>query len=144
LKFGSLFQACFYFCLAVAIATLFINIVQGLNVFGNPDIGQGVVIGGNESNVFTSLTGLTGGFEYVWGLAVGLGLAGSAILAWATHSTIPIGVYLFGTLFWTSYSRLISVISIGDYIPADFLLGITVAMMFLFAGAVIGMLSGGG
>ena len=143
MKFGSIFQACFYFCLAIAIATLFINVVQGLNVFSNPNIETGVNLGSNASNAFTAITGLTGGLEYFWGLSVGVGLAITGIIAYATHSTIPIGIYLFGTLFWTSYTRLISIIG-GYNIPGDFIMGITVALMILFAGAVVGLLSGGG
>lgn len=142
MKFSTLFHSCFYFCLAIAIGTLFINFVQGMGVFGNPNIQTGISVGSDSGNVFTMITGLSGGLEYFWGLAVGVGLAVTSIIAYATRSTTPIGVYLFGTLFWTSYTRLIGIT--GSYIPGDFLLGVTVALMLLFAGAVIGMLSGGG
>jgi len=141
-KFSTLYQSCFYFCLAITIATLFINFVDGLDLFGNANIEIGADIGNNATNAFTQITGLTGGFEYFWGLAVGVGLAVTSVIAYATQSTTPIGVYLFGTLFWTSYTRLLSIT--GGFIPDSFELGVTVALMLLFAGAVVGMLSGGG
>lgn len=142
MKFSSLFQACFYFCMVITVVTLFINIVGAMDVFGESNYETGVNIGEDPDNVFQDVSGLSNGYEWFWLAAVGGGLGASILIGIATSSTIPIGVFLFGTVFWTSYTRLMSIT--GNYIPNDFMLGITVALMFLFAGAVIGLLSGGG
>ena len=61
-----------------------------------------------------------------------------------TQSTNMIGVWLFSSVFWTSYNNAISVIDVNSWIPGDFLLMFTVAFLFLWVGAVIGILTGSG
>lgn len=141
MEWSTLYRGCFWFCVAITVITLSISFVSGTEIFGE-HIEMGIDTSGNSTTVFTQLSGLTGGLEYMWGLAVGVGLAITSVIAYATHSTTPIGIYLFATIFWTSYSRGISIVQ--EYIPDDFLLIGTVAMLFLFTGAVIGMLSGSG
>ena len=142
MNLGTLFQTCLYFCLCIIIITLCINFVDGLNVFPTP-IEAGFDASGSSDNIFSSLTNLGGGLEYVWLLALGGGLAVTGFTMLITHSTIPLGVYLFSAVFWTSYVRVLAVIYTW-YIPSDFLVIGTVVMLFLFAGAVAGMLGGSG
>lgn len=118
--------------------------IQGLGSFPlaeDETIGTGNV---TNRNVLTVLTGLSGGMEGMWALFLVAGAAASVFLAWATHSVVPIGIYLFSEVFWTSWIRTHGILNFGGYIPADFLLLITIGMIFLFIAAVIGMLTGSG
>ena len=142
MNLNTLFQTCLYFCLCVIIVTLCINFVEGLNVFPTP-IESGFNVGGSSDNIFGALSGLGGGLEFVWLLAMGGGLAVTGLTLFITHSTIPLGVYLFSAVFWTSYIRALAVIYTW-HIPDDFLVIGTVVMLFLFAGAVAGMFGGSG
>ena len=118
--------------------------IQGLGAF---PLVEDESIGINDvttTNALTVLTGLSGGMETMWALFLVAGAAASVFLAWATHSVVPIGIYLFSEVFWTSWIRTHSLLDFGGYIPADFLLLISVGMLFLFIAAVIGMLTGSG
>ncbi|GAG99121.1 unnamed protein product, partial [marine sediment metagenome] len=114
----------------------------GLNVFPVP-IESGFNVGGSSDNIFGALTNLGGGLEFVWALAITGGLAVTGLTMLVTHSIIPLGVYLFSAVFWTSYIRALAVIYTWQ-IPDDFLVIGTVIMLFLFAGAVAGMFGGSG
>lgn len=141
MEWATLYRGCFWFCIAITAITLSISFVSGMEIFGE-HIEMGINTSGNSTTIFTQLSGLTGGLEYMWGLAIGVGLALTSVIAYATNSTTPIGIYLFAIVFWTSYTRGISIVN--GYIPASFLLIGTVMMLFMFSGAVIGMLSGSG
>ena len=142
MNLSNFFQTCLYFCLCMIIVTLCINFVDGLGVFPTP-IESGVDVSGSSDDIFTKLTNIKGGLKYVWAFAIGTGLAVAGLVAWVTHSTIPFGIYLFSAVFWTSYGRALSIVYTW-HIPGDFLVIGTVLMLFLFAGAVAGMLSGSG
>ena len=80
------------------------------------------------------------GIFSVAGLIIVLGYA------YRTGSWNIVGAYLFGVLFWGSWGSTLSVLSLGGFFNnsylTSFLLLITVAMTFIFAGAVIGILGG--
>ena len=99
----------------------------------------------DESNALEGLTGLSdptmqGMFVIVTTLA---GITAVALAA-ATNQVAPIGVYLFGEVFWTSYIRLNSIVTAGGYVPVEFVTIFFVATLFLFIAAVIGMFTGSG
>lgn len=123
------------------VLTLSINFINGLDIFETVETGVG--ISGDSDNIFSQLTGLTGGMEFIWLAVTSLAGVGAVLLATFMHSAIPVGAYLFSVVFWTSYGRSLSVLS-GLYIPSDFLLIGTVAMLFIWAGALAGMFSGSG
>jgi len=70
----------------------------------------------------------------------GTGILG-LFLAWAMHSAVPIGVWLFSSVFWSSYGNALGVL---DIVPAEFRLIGTAVMLFIWVGAVAGMFSGSG
>jgi len=146
LNIGSYFQLALYFTIGILIFTLCVNFVDGMGVFtveGSPvHIDKGVSVSGNASNIFYQFTGLTGGMEYVWGLGISLAALGSVALAWATKQTIPIGIFVFSSVFWTSWIRCWSIFT--GVIPDEFLTIAHVVMLMIFAGAIAGLLSGGG
>ena len=146
MRLGSLFQVAFFFVVAIMVFTLCVNFVDGLGVFsseGTPIyIDKGLEAEGNASDVFASITGLDGGMQYVWGLGITLAALGSVALAWATGQTTPIGVYIFSAVFWTSWIRCFSIFE--TIVPTELTMIAHIIMLFIFAGAIAGVLSGGG
>ena len=137
----SFFRVCLYICFALIAFTLFINFVDGLNAFpveskaGMEDI--------DESNALSKLTGLSDDMSAFWLIAVGGTGIGAIALAWLSHSITPVGIHIFSTVFWTSYTRANGVLNTGGYIPDEFLNVFLVLMLFVFIGAVVSMLTGG-
>lgn len=143
-SYNTFYQGCFYFCVATIIATVCINFAGELGVFG-VTFSTGVPTSGqNASAIFTLMTGLTGGMEFMWGLAIAGGFIGSVMLTYISRTTTPIAIFLFSSVFWTSYLRATSVVAYGGYIPESILTIAFVGMFCMFAGAIIGMLSGSG
>jgi hypothetical protein len=62
----------------------------------------------------------------------------------AMRSVVPVGIGLFGGIFWSSFISVHGILSIGGYIPIELLTVFTVATTFIFIAAIIGMLTGGG
>jgi hypothetical protein len=122
--------------------SLSVTFIYNLGIFpmpGNPGI-EGI----NDANVLSRITGLTGGMEGVWLLVTTVSGFGFLMLALLTQSMVPIGLYLFGVVFWTAYLNVASILNVGGFIPGDFLLLFTVGLIFIFIAAVIGMLTGSG
>ena len=97
------------------------------NIMVSPDYETGVVM------------------DNIWLIIIGTG--GIAIfLAWITHSTSIIGVYIFAFVFWASYSNIVSMLYNNNFLGDlwGFVLIGTAGMTFIFIGAVAGMLSGSG
>jgi hypothetical protein len=120
------------------------GLIESIDAF---PLAEGDVPGRSDvdvDNVLSELTGLSDGMESVWLLITSISAVGAVGLSMLTHSVAPIGVYLFSTVFWTSWIRTQSILSVGGYIPGEFLLLITIGMIFLFIAAVIGMLTGSG
>jgi hypothetical protein len=66
-------------------------------------------------------------------------------LLYATQSTTIIGIYIFSVYFWGSYLNTIGVIGIlvgANPVILAFIGLFTIPVVFIFIGAVIGMLSG--
>lgn len=141
---NTFFRICVFLCFGMIIFTIGISFVQGLGIFPYQDpIGQQGI---TEENVLTLLTGLDGGMEGVWALlTLGTGLA-AITLSILTNSLLPVGIYLFGTVFWTAYTKTIGIFSSGPFssLPEGFLILFTVGMIFIFLAAIIGILTGSG
>lgn len=139
-------QICIYLSISLIVFTLSINFVSAMNVFGS--IETGVSSSGNATNVFSTITGLSGGLEYVWTMIItGTGIVSLGLAIWM-RSAIPVGAYLFSTIFWTSYIRSISVVNVTGIFNSEplssFLLIGTVGMLFIWAAALVGIFTGGG
>lgn len=154
----SFFQLCIIFSILVIIFTLSINFVSALGVFGDTTIDTGydtVISDVGDDTYETSdsifkqiLPGLPNGVSDIWGTVMTAGGIISIGVAILMHSAIPIGVYIFFTVFWSSYIRCIGIINVdGIFTTAPlsgFLVIITVGMIILFMGALAGMFSGSG
>ena len=124
---------------------LAVAFVDGMDIFDASGAGTGEIAG--EDVINTTSQGQFTDMSNIWSLAFTGILAGggiSILLAWATHSTTPIGIYIFSAVFWTSYLSTFSIFATGGYIPADFLNMFHVGSILLFTAAVIGMLTGSG
>jgi len=120
--------------------SLVANFVDGLGIFPHTSsIGTEIT----TSNALSQLTGLDNpSMQGIFLGVTGLAFVGVVALCWATKNVVPLGLYLFGVIFWTSWIRMSSVMSYGGYIPAELLAVFTVGAIFLFVGAIIGMLTG--
>ena len=137
----SYFKIAVYFCLIMIVFTLCINFISELGIF--PSAESGVNIEGTEaSDIFTDISGFSGGMQYLWlTILTGAGL-GAIVIAKLVGSTNIIGVYLFSAVFWTSFNRCIAVTSVGTYVPLDFLAIFVVAIFFVWVAAIISMFTG--
>lgn len=154
MKANTFFQVCIFTCIALVIFTLSINFVDSLNVFGVP-VQMGFEPEGTANETFEQLTNVTyetqegitlSGMDALWMIILGGGVGIGLVVAWLTHSTSILGVFVFSSIFWASYARSLGVLNVGgllDPISGFILIG-TVAMGFVWAGAVAGMLSGSG
>lgn len=151
-ELNTFLQICIYISIALIVFTLCVNFVSAMNVF-QTTVSTGVVTEGSSNNIFSDITNLDGGMEYVWGIVLtitGVLSVGAAILM---HSPIPIGAYLFSAVFWTSYTRCITVLNIPISEGATlfstepltlFLSIITVAILFVWGAAIVGIFTGSG
>lgn len=144
------FQICVIITLMLVVFTLCVNFVDGLGIFP-VNVPAGFQVGSGTNSSFSNLTdvrdpvtGLSGGMDALWKVCLTLSGIGAVVLGLFFHSTIPLAIYLFGAVFWTSYIRSFSVLSLNNYLPESFILIGTVLMMFVFAGAIIGMFGGSG
>jgi len=140
---NSFFQICYDWVLIIILATISISIVSSLYVFTKVDTGMAMDLS-SADGVFKTVTGLTGGAQWVWLTIITAGGLGALVVAKLTQSTNMIGVYLFSTVLWTSWIKCLSVIDIGNWVPLEFKVLFTFGVMFLYVGAIIGMLTGSG
>ena len=150
MNWNTLYQTCVGITLTMIIFTLAVSFVSGLGVFD--PVQTGVSQGDNSSDTFSDITNSSysesdfsgqAGMDAVWLIG---GIGGTVIVAavLAVRSPVFAGIFLFGTVFWASYVNTMIVLNLGNFVPTEFLLIGTVAMMFVFSGAVVGMLSGSG
>lgn len=99
----------------------------------------------SDSGWLTKFTGLTDPSMGAIFLGVtGLTFLAAVGLAVATRSVVPIGLHLFGLVFWSSWTKTNVILSHGEYIPGELLVIFTVAVMFVFVAAIVGILTGSG
>ena len=141
---NTFFQIAVKFAFLAILFNIGFSFIQGIGAF---PLAESDSIGINDvdnSNVLSKLTGLSDGMEDIWALFLVAGAAASIFLSWVTHSIVPVGIYIFSEVFWTSWIHTQNILTLGSYIPSDFILFFTVGMIFLFIAAVIGMLTGSG
>jgi len=144
---------CMSACIFMILISLSMNVVVILDIFPtsapSPILNQSMInstekLAGGDIFSFLGLniaTIFTASFLAVAGLAV------VVMYATRTGSFNLVAVYLFGLVFWGSWTANLPMFSYGGYfsdypaLSAIYLL-ITVVMVFLFAGASIGILGG--
>jgi hypothetical protein len=130
-----------YLSIILIIFSILIGFVNGLHVFP-VDYQLGPQNSGTTESTFMSsigtITGLGGSLAALWVFCMGAGAIASGGLSILTQSWTPFAIYLFTSIFWTSFIKASSVFSM--FIPAGFLLAITVGITFIFIGAIIKIL----
>lgn len=151
MELNTFFQVCVAITVGMFLFMLSLQYVSNLGIYDISGTDIGVVGGGTSPDKFENVTqGAPGEFvggikmDTLWTIVLtGAGIAGLAI-AWITHSTAIIGVFLFSAAFWTSYHNMVTMINPGNFIDPNFIMIGTAAMFFVWIGAVAGMLSGSG
>lgn len=139
-KMDNLFQLCFFYCLFLSLFMIAISIVNDLNLF--TPVASGVSIAGKTpDNIFAEITGFHGGMEYVWTALLSATGFIVLIVVKITQSTALIGIYLLSIIFWTSFTKFYSVVNINNWIPSNIITLFVVGSMFIWVGAIIGMLT---
>ena len=140
---NSFFRITIYFSIALVVFSLSINFIDGLAAFPiETEMGPQI---NNTDDALAALTKLDDpNMNSIFLLVTtGAGIVAVALAA-LTRSVVPIGIYVYGAVFWTSWIRAQSILSFGGYMPGDFLLIFTVGVMFIFIASIIGLLTGGG
>lgn len=140
---NTFFRICVMICLLMLTFSLVANFVDGLGIFPNTsNIGVDV---DDTGDALSKLTGLKdANMNAIFVGVTGLTFIGAVALAALTRTITPIGLHIFGLVFWTSWLRMNSILGYGGYIPEDLLIVGTVGVMFIFIAAVVGMLTGSG
>jgi len=139
----SFFQVAIVLVFLMFIFSLVMSFISSTGVFPYTDeIGDDVTSNEDFLSNFTNLgsssmnaifIGVTG-FTFI--MAVGL--------AFFTKSVVPIGLHLFGVVFWHSWIKTNVILGYGGYIPPELLIIFTVAVTFIFIAAIVGILTGSG
>jgi hypothetical protein len=142
MNLSTLFQRVIYFSIVLVIFVMVIAFLDGMHIFGpSQKIGMDTV-GKDAPSVFqsfiTEISGLDSGLSGIWLLAIGTSWVTSAALVYLSGSFVPLAITGLGTVFWTAYIHAHTILS--SFIPSDFMLIIDVAMIFIFVGAVYGIL----
>jgi len=138
---NTFFQICIVIVITLILFNLAVAWVDTLNIY-QTNVDTGIATGADQNETFQNIAGIN--IDSIWTLVLtGTAIAGIA-LAWITRSTTIIGIVLFSLVFWASYWNTLSILNIGDYIPGGFILIGTAGMLFIWVGAIIGMLSGSG
>jgi len=141
MEFNNLFKICIGFTLLLLAFSLMANFLSVLEVFPHTT-NIGLDVDSNEG-ALQILTGLDEpNMQYIFLGVTGLTFIGAVALCYLTKQIIPIGIHLFGVIFWTSWIRMTSALGYGGYMPVELLAVFTIGTMFIFIGAIIGMLTG--
>jgi hypothetical protein len=142
MRLTSFFQVCVYFCLFLLIFTLSVNFVTGLQLFIDVETGPDLSGETTAEGVFSRI--VDNDMFAIWAMVTSLSGLAAGVLAVLTRSVSILGVYLFSVTFWTSYTLFVSTVNINSWIPLEFMLIFTVALLFIWVAAIIGMLTGSG
>lgn len=144
--------ACIFMCF-VGMAGTLVNVIgsfpssvdTGAAIHGD---GTGGSIFSNLSSNITSATNDPFPFDNMWLIGTGVAVGGAAAIGLSilTGTTTFIGIWLFGSVFWSGWLNLVGVITTGGYFnnaAGAVIIGmLSIGMMIMFVGAIIGMFGG--
>jgi len=139
---NSFYRTCVYICMVIILATLVINFIDYTGAFPVEATG-GVEVESSTDALSVFTDGKFSTMDAFLLVAIGTGIAAIG-LALVTHSITPIGIHLYGAIFWGSYTNALHVLNIGGYLPTEFIVIFTAGMIFVFIASIIGMLTGSG
>ena len=136
---------CFYICVLLIVINLGWGFLRGADDLWTASASdKNVLEGTDDHSLIQELTGLDSSGTDMWLMITTIGGAAALAFSWMVHSLTPLGLYLFGVAFWTSYNGTISILNMNGWLPGEFILIGTVCMAFLFIGSIIGMITGSG
>ena len=142
MKTDTLLQTCLYITLSLIAVMYFINFVGSMGIFSQTETGQPIDESTDVWSLATDITGIKG----VFGIAIGAGLALGIGLSFLTHSIAPVGISLYSSVFWSAYSGTLGLFEIGGYMNDFGMMGvvviITALLLLIWAGSVVGVLTG--
>ena len=122
--------------------TLLFNVVASTGAF-DLSSAPGIQVSTAEEALGELTTVATPNMNFLFGL-VAFGSAAGLLVGWLTQSVVPVGISIFGSVFWASFIHSHSILSVGGFIPGELLLIFTVCTVLIFVAAIIGMLTGSG
>ena len=137
---NSFFRICIVMCIGFILFNVLLAYFASAGNYGfQEDIGISVT---DESDALTTFTGLKNSNMRSLFLGVTtIAFLGAVTLSVFTRTVTPIGLYLFGLVFWTSWIKTKSILGEGGYIPDNFLIVFIVGALFIFIAAIIGILT---
>lgn len=93
----------------------------------------------SDSGEPVSITDMAGFWELIT-----VGAIGSVVLMFITKSIVPLGLYVFGAVFFTVWMKTSYLLEFAGMLPDGFVNIISVAVMLLFCAASVGVMTGGG
>jgi len=142
MKTDTLLQTCLYITLSLIGVMLFINFVGAMGVFSQTETGTPI---GEATDIWGLATEITG-IDTIFGIAIGAGLGLGIGLSFLTHSIAPVGISLYSSIFWSAYSKTLSLFDVGNYMNdfgmAGVVVIVTAILLMVWAGSVIGVLTG--
>lgn len=140
---NTLFRICIVLCLGLLIFSLAISYLEGTGAFqvegtSGKEIGNTGTVLGDATNLDTA------NMNAIWTTVIITGIVSGVVGSIFTHSVIPVGIGIFGSVFWASFINTHMILGTGGYVPGEFLTIFTVATVFIFIGACVGMLTGSG
>lgn len=142
---NTLFRLAFYITIVLVLFNLGYGLIRSIPGTAYSSVDDPSDISGtNATSIFSELTGFEGAGLSIWAIVVSVGGAASVAFSWMVQSLQPLALYIFGVGFWSSYNGTIQAIALQNWMPSSLILMITVAMIFLFIGAIIGLITGNG
>lgn len=124
----------------ILIFSLVANFIASFGAF--PFADEAGIQLGETTDVLSAITGLNDpNMNALFIGATGLTFIGAVALCYLTKNIVPLGIHIFGVIFWTSWIRMSSILSYGGYIPLELLGIFTIGVMIVFIAAIIGMLA---
>jgi len=147
------------FCIGACIFMCFVGMAGTLvNVIGcfPATVNTGENLHGTGGSIFNNLTQNISStsddpfhFDNLWLIGTGIAAGGSIAVAMSilTGTTTFIGIWLFGSVFWSGWINLLTILNTNSYMTGNaagvIILGmLTLGMMVMFVGAIIGMFGG--
>ena len=93
----------------------------------------------SDSGEPVSITDMDGFWELIT-----VGAIGSVVLMFITKSIVPLGLYVFGAVFFSVWMKTSYLLSIAGLLPDGLVSIINISVAVLFCAASVGVMTGGG
>ena len=140
---NTFFRISIYLCIMLLLITLSFSLINSFDAFGYTTE-AGVEISSTDEYLGELTTLDETDMNYIWGLFLGAGTVIGIGIGAVTHSIAPVGIGIFGGVFWGSLINTHVILSTGNYIPPELMTIFTICSGFIFVAALVGMTTGSG